>query len=254
MRKNTKMLIIGLSVISVVSTAAAITVPLLMHFNQDDKNGASKDSTIKKVVVKEGGLIDEILTLATEENMITKVEEFNKSNNWDSVFTFTNENEKIVTSVVKEVIFNLDTKPTIDQGVFTIIYKDEIKAASGANVIRVNRSDIALDVSIIDPAKLTAATNLLANLLTAASDFAAQESLYNSWATTPPQGLETIIEDIVIFNQGQIDWSTAVSGFEISVGTINAGQKIPGVNIQIILNSGYTADKSKLLVKIDDLG
>ncbi|MGL5640064.1 MAG: hypothetical protein ACRDCD_00160, partial [Mycoplasmoidaceae bacterium] len=46
----------------------------------------------------------------------------------------------------------------------------------------------------------------------------------------------------------------AVSGFEISVGTINAGQKIPGVNIQIILNSGYTADKSKLLVKIDDLG
>ncbi|MGL5591375.1 MAG: hypothetical protein ACRDCF_01420 [Mycoplasmoidaceae bacterium] len=249
MRKNTKMLIIGLSVLSVVSTVTAITVPVVMHLNQESNSGSDNDNTIQKVLVKEGGIIDEILSLATEDEMITKVDAFNKGNKWDEVFTFTNENEKTVTGVVEEVLFNLDTKLVKAQGVFTIIYKEEIKAASGASVIRVDRNDIPLTVikSIDYDAKLAAATDILANLLAGASDFAVQKDMINNWNNKPaPIEFENAIKDIVNFSDGtnNFDWDIIVK--DVTLRTSILGTELPltqilPVRIQINLNEGYNA-------------
>ncbi|MGL5246527.1 MAG: hypothetical protein ACRC8C_03095 [Mycoplasmoidaceae bacterium] len=253
MRKNIKKLIIGLSIISVISTVTAITIPVVMHLSEDNNKFSNKDNTIQKVVVKKGGLANEILAATTEEEMRIKVEEFNKNNNWDSVFNFMNENNKILNNVVNEVIFYLDNKPEIPQCVFSFDYKEGIKSASGANIIRVNIENITLSVSEIDPVKLTAATEYLAGLL-AGKDFATQKAIYDGWEKTVPPELENKIKDIVTFNDKQIDWITAVSGIKITVGKIEAGQPIPPIKIKINLNNRYVADLNKLLVEITELG
>ncbi|MGL4616889.1 MAG: hypothetical protein ACRCUM_01495, partial [Mycoplasmoidaceae bacterium] len=252
MRKNTKRLIIALVIFSVVSVATAITVPVVLHLNGSNNNDSIKNKTIKKIDIKNRNLIDEILAFDTEEEMKNKVKEINENSMWDEIFTFTNENDKFITNVVSEVIFDLDNNSNNPQGVFTFLYKEGIKANSGASDIRINKY-VGLNITnASDYAnKLEAATQVLTNSLKD-KDFDRQINLYDAWnGIQAPISFVNEIENILIFKEENkvLDWDVVVENVILKTDSSSAieGGKIDPVTIRINLKPEYRANELDLL-------
>ena len=143
MRKNIKILIISLSILAVTSTVTAITVPLLMHANNVDNENSNREITITEAkLVTSNKEIQSILKGNSESEMLDIVKSINgRTNGWSGAFKLTNENDKTVNNVIKEVDLAVtrgliaNDKQAINF-TFLITYNDGIKFNGKSSLIR----------------------------------------------------------------------------------------------------------------------
>ncbi|MGL5591373.1 MAG: hypothetical protein ACRDCF_01410, partial [Mycoplasmoidaceae bacterium] len=244
MKKNIKILIASLSVLTVAATVTAITVPLVMNAKQIDDSNFIKDNTVKTATIKENSLMKEILEANTEKAMRDKVKEFNKQVDiWDKVFTFTNDNNKNVTNVVNEVMFSLDNDSTTKQAIFSIKYKDGIQAASGANIVKVNVNSIKdLSVTRVDDfdIKVQEISDKLNDLLKKEPTQLDQKKLYDSWGTNIPTEISSGVRNLFNFKEGgEKTWTMFVKDISVTPGQYQVGEEMPPIGVKVNLKSGY---------------
>ncbi|MGL5591374.1 MAG: hypothetical protein ACRDCF_01415 [Mycoplasmoidaceae bacterium] len=237
MKKSIIIAISSLSVLLAASTVTAITVPLVMQAKESNISNDIKNNTIKKVEIKKSDSLSKILTSATEEEMIKEVKEINQNKSWDSIFTFTNENGKELTNIVNEVIFNLDTNPSIPQAVFAINYNEGIKSTGDSNIIKTNIESFVKRTDDFDK-KIEDISNQLIALLKKEITAEGKQAIYKEWGTNVPIEITKGVIDLFEF-QTEDTWDKIVKEIIVTPKEYEVGQKIPDLEIKVNLNSNY---------------
>ncbi|MGL5640063.1 MAG: hypothetical protein ACRDCD_00155, partial [Mycoplasmoidaceae bacterium] len=250
MRKNIKILIASLSVLTVAATVTAITVPLVMNAKQIDDSNFIKNKTVKTVSIKDNSM-DQILKANTEAKMRAEVKKMNDNKSWDNFFTFTNENDGLLTDIVSEVIFSLENN---DKAVFAINYIDDIKITNGSNIVKVNLNTGSFVTRADDfQDKIDLVSNKLNDLLKKESSIDAQKIIFDGWGKNTPIEIRDGLVDSLIFNT-EDKWDLVVKEIIVTPeANYEPSVKKPNLAIQVKLNNGYiisSDDEQKLKFNI----